>query len=136
MRSCVSMLSLMMTGIPCSGPRAPFAFRSLSSSVAIESASGFNSIMELIVGPCLSMSSIRSRYFLASEWAVYFPEAIPLCKSAMVNSSSSKAGGGRLNDVEAIDVSEIARLTLARPAPPMTPLRTNVLRFIFCLLDG
>jgi len=54
----------------------------------------------------------------------------------MVNSSSSNAGGGKFGEDEPIDVSEIAKLTLAKPAPPMTPLRTNVLRFIFFLLDG
>src|SRR5205807_9565706 len=70
------------------------------------------------------------------ECPVYFPAAMPLCKSAMVNSSSSNGGRGRLDDVEAIEVFVITTLTLARPAPPITPLRTNVLRFMFFLLDG
>src|SRR5687768_9623071 len=39
-RSAVSMLSLMTTGMPCSGPRGPLAFRSASREDAIASASG------------------------------------------------------------------------------------------------
>src|ERR1700720_1326158 len=40
MRSAVSMLSLIRTGMPCSGPRGPFSFRSRSSASAIANASG------------------------------------------------------------------------------------------------
>src|SRR6185295_4233362 len=43
-RSSVSMLSLIRTGIPCSGPREPFSLRSRSRSAAIRFASGFISI--------------------------------------------------------------------------------------------
>src|SRR5215813_755576 len=43
MRSAVSMLSLISTGIPCIAPRAPFCLRSESSESAIEPASGFTS---------------------------------------------------------------------------------------------
>ena len=44
MRSAVSMLSLMRTGMPCSGPRGPFALRSASSASAIVRASGLISM--------------------------------------------------------------------------------------------
>ncbi len=89
MRSAVSMLSLMSTGMPCSGPRGPFSCRSLSSASAIASASGFSSMMALIAGPRLSISSMRSRYFSAIDRAVYRPDFIPACNSATVVSSSS-----------------------------------------------
>ena len=90
MRSAVSMLSLIRTGMPCMGPRTWFAFRSWSSASAMASASGLISITLLIAGPCLSISSIRARYFSVIERAVNFPEAIPACRSAMVISSKSK----------------------------------------------
>src|ERR1043166_3090316 len=41
------MLSLISTGMPCSGPRTCPAFRSRSIASAIASASGFNAIIEL-----------------------------------------------------------------------------------------
>src|SRR5437016_5487505 len=128
----------MSTGMPCSGPRGPLALRSLSRSDAIDNASGFNSITELIAGPCLSTSSIRSRYFLVSECALYFPEAIPLCNSAMVNSSSSNAGGGALgvDEVCAAFLAVVVMLTLASPTLPATLWRTNVLRVMFSRDDG
>src|SRR6266404_3269271 len=132
MRSCVSMLSLIRTGIPCKGrPPDPLALRSLSTSAAIDSASGFNSITELIAGPCLSIASMRSRYVLASETAVYFPEAIPACKSAMVSSSSSNAGGA-LVEALAGDVSLAAAVTLtvAKPMLPAMLWPTKLLRFM------
>ena len=53
------------------------------------SASGLISITLLSAGPCLSISSIRARYFSVMERAVNFPEAIPACRSAMVISSNS-----------------------------------------------
>ena len=62
MRSWVSMLSLIRTGIPCSEERGPFVFRSSSSFRASESASGLISITELRVGPVLSIFPMRSRY--------------------------------------------------------------------------
>src|SRR5260370_22435720 len=85
---------------------------------------------ELIAGPCLSIASMRSRYLLASETAVYFPEAIPACKSVMVSSSSSNAGGA-LVEVLAGDVSLAAAETLtgARPMLPAMLWRTKLLRF-------
>ena len=61
-RSCVSMLSLSATGMPCSGPRTFPAARSASSSSAIASASGFVSMIERSSGPCPSSASMRSRY--------------------------------------------------------------------------
>src|SRR5712692_11729252 len=133
MRSAVSMLSLIRMGMPCSGPRAPFALRSLSSPEAIDNASGFNSITELIAGGCLSISLMRSRYFWASEFAVYFPEAIPACNSPTLDSSSSNAAGGALaGEMFASDPSLAAtlRLTLANPIPPAMLWRTKLLRFM------
>src|SRR5258706_15635480 len=132
------MLSLISTGTPCNGPRGPFVLRSLSRSFAIDNASGFNSITELMTGPCLSTLSMRSRYFLASEWALYFPAAIPLCSSAIVASSSSNAGGARLPGPEVVGVSfaAVVMLALASPTPPATLLRTKVLRFMLYLDDG
>jgi hypothetical protein len=61
-RSAVSMLSLISTGIPCSGPRAPLALRSASSESAIASASGFSSITARSAGPCSSMAWILATY--------------------------------------------------------------------------
>ena len=90
-----------------------------------------------MAGSCLSISSVRSRYVLASECALYFPEAIPLCSSAIVNSSSSNAGGAALVADEACGVSlpAVVMLALARPTPPATLLRTKVLRFMVSLDD-
>ena len=53
------------------------------------SASGLTSITLFIAGPCLSISSMRARYFSVIERALNFPEAIPACRSAMVISSNS-----------------------------------------------
>src|SRR5580704_7236462 len=88
-RSAVSILSFRSTGIPCSGPRGPFSLRSLSSASAIASASGLVSITLLMVGPFLSIASIRARYSSAIERTVYFADFMPSCNSAMVISSSS-----------------------------------------------
>src|SRR5215469_3213559 len=89
MRSAVSMLSLIRTGMPCSGPRCPFALRSRSRASAIASASGLSSMMAFTEGPRLSMSSMRAVYFSTNEWAVCLPEFIPSCSSVTVVSSSS-----------------------------------------------
>src|SRR5512136_1728514 len=51
MRSCVSMLSLIRIGIPCSGPRSFLALRSASRLDAMSSASGLISITALTAGP-------------------------------------------------------------------------------------
>ncbi len=75
-RSCVSMLSLSATGIPCSGPRTFPAARSASSASAIASASGFVSMIERSSGPCPSSASMRSRYISAIERAVRSPDAM------------------------------------------------------------
>jgi hypothetical protein len=69
-RSPVSMLSLMSTGIPCNGPRTPAVRRSASSASAIESASGLSSITDRSAGPLLSMASIRAMYSSASRRAL------------------------------------------------------------------
>ena len=60
MRSAVSMLSLIRTGTPCSGPRAPLALRSWSSACAMARASGLSSITLLTAGPRRSISPIRA----------------------------------------------------------------------------
>ena len=56
--SAVSMLSLIKTGMPCSGPRILPAFRSASHRSAIASASGFSSMIEFSF---LSISAMRAR---------------------------------------------------------------------------
>ena len=86
MRSCVSILSLMSTGIPCKGPRGPLAFRSRSSSRAIATASGFTSSTARSLG---STSSIRRKYFFVSDAALSFPDFIAACRLATVASSHS-----------------------------------------------
>src|ERR1035438_3090977 len=62
MRSAVSLLSLIRTGMPCKGPRGPLALRSASRAAAMDRASGLSSITELSAGPRLSMAAMRSRY--------------------------------------------------------------------------
>jgi len=89
--SAVAMLSLMSTGIPWSGPRGPFSFRSLSSASAISSASGLVSMTLLTRGPLLSTAAMRSRYSSAMDRALCFPDFIPSCSASIVISSSSKA---------------------------------------------
>ena len=59
--SAVSMLSLIRTGMPCSGPRTLPALRSASSASAMASASGFSSMTALTAGPFLSIASMRER---------------------------------------------------------------------------
>ena len=76
MRSCVSMLSLIRTGMPWSGPRGPFLLRSASSEAAMAMASGLVSITEFNLGPCRSISSIRARYFLVNVTAEDLPDAM------------------------------------------------------------
>src|SRR6185503_17528671 len=93
MRSAVSILSLIKIGTPCKGPRMPFSLRSRSRASAIAMASGLTSITEFNLGPSLSMSSIRSRYFFTNWCDVYLPDCMPACKSEIVSSSSSKSFG-------------------------------------------
>src|SRR6185503_11508005 len=73
-RSCVSMLSLIRTGMPCKGPRGPLSLRSRSRATAIRSASGFISMTEYSPGPFLSTSLMRSEYFSTSSRDVYLPD--------------------------------------------------------------
>src|SRR5439155_6870136 len=61
-RSAVATLSLISTGIPCSGPRDPCARRSASRLSAMASASGFVSSTARSAGPRRSSASIRARY--------------------------------------------------------------------------
>src|SRR6266566_6864338 len=77
MPSAVSMLSLISTGIPCIGPRGPLDLRSRSSASAMERASGLSSSTLLILGPCLSMTSMRWEYFSTRERVENFPDFIP-----------------------------------------------------------
>jgi len=97
MRSAVSMLSLIRTGIPWSGPRGPLSRLSLSSASAMERASGFSSMTALMAGPRLSILSIRARYFSANDRAVNSPDFMRACKSVTVASSSSNALWGAAN---------------------------------------
>ncbi len=53
-RSLVFMLSLSTTGMPCSGPRAPFLARSWSRASASASARGLRSRKAFSFGPALS----------------------------------------------------------------------------------
>src|ERR1022692_4092443 len=60
----------------------------------MESASGFSSMIAFSAGPRLSISglsisSMRARYFSASDRAVNLPDFIPFCSSGIVISSSS-----------------------------------------------
>ena len=87
----VSMLSLMSTGTPCSGPRTLPFLRSWSSWSAMRRASGFSSMTLRNVGPLLSMASMRCRYSSVSWRAVRWPLLSCCCKSARVASCSSKA---------------------------------------------
>ena len=89
-RSAVSMLSLIRTGMPCSGPRTPFSLNSLSSDSAIAIASGLNSMMLLSPGPDLSISLIRSRYACVNDCAEIPPDFICACKSVIAASSKGK----------------------------------------------
>ena len=52
--SAVSMLSLTITGMPCSGERGPFVLRSASSARAISSAFGLTARIERSDGPLRS----------------------------------------------------------------------------------
>jgi len=91
MPSAVVMLSLISTGIPCSGPRGPLALRSRSRAAAIVSASGLSSITELIFGPALSIARIRARYVRTSACVVSAPDCIERCRSATFASTTSNA---------------------------------------------
>src|ERR1035438_3563279 len=94
MLSAVAMLSLISTGMPCSGPRGPRLLRSASWLSAVVRASGFSSMMLCRDGPALalSMAAMRARYFSANVRAVSRPEAMRCCRSAMVASSRSNFG--------------------------------------------
>ena len=84
--------------MPCIGPRGPFDLRSLSSTSAMESASGFISITELIAGPCLSISANRARYFSVIERAV--AERVPLeDKLAMLKAATRYLNGYGITSV-------------------------------------
>src|SRR5215472_1344637 len=97
MRSAVSMLSLIRTGMPCIGPRAPLALRSGSSSITA-----------LTAGPCLSISLILAVYLSTSERAVNLPEFMPSCNSVMVISSSSKGFTSATTDAAGLEISRAA----------------------------
>ncbi len=128
--SAVSMLSLINTGIPCSGPRAPFSFLSRSEASARASASGFNSMTLFTAGPCLSSASIRAKYFSAIARAVYFTAFIPSCSSVIVISSNSNVGTpGKLSGRSRASTDSIL-ITGATAAakPPAKLLRKNALR--------
>ncbi len=93
-RSAVSMLSLIRTGMPCRGPLAPFSLRSRSSSRAIVRASGFTSMTALSAAPLRSTASIRSRYRETMLSEVSRPASIDSCSPAIVASSSANTASG------------------------------------------
>ena len=120
-RSPVSMLSLMSTGIPCSGPRTRPCRRSASRAAAMASASGFTSITLRSVGPAASMAAMRARYARTSAREVVVPRVMRRCNSATPTSASANGGGaassssGNAHDAaeaaaaEAAAESEVAR---------------------------
>src|SRR6185503_879480 len=77
---------------------------------------------ELIAGPDLSTSAIRSRYFRTRDFDVYLPEANPCCSSEMVSSSSSKDSGG----IQVFDLGVAAITLLGVPIAAAHP------RAVFC----
>src|ERR1035438_5140526 len=111
MLSAVAMLSLISTGMPCSGPRGPRLLRSASRLSAMASASGFSSMMLCRDGPERSTAAMRARYFSASDRAVSWPDSMRCCRSAMVASSRSK--GGRSNAVRRGAWAETAKARMA-----------------------
>ena len=130
--SVVSTLSLMRTGMPCSGPRGPFSFLSLSRPSAIERASGFSSITLLSRGPCLSIAPIWAMYDSVIERAVYLPDFIPSARSPIVFSSRSEAwtprsggGGGEVSPLR------IPPGSAAMSIPPESPVLIKPLREIW-----
>lgn len=58
----VAMLSLTRTGIPCSSPLDPIAFRSKSSAAASSNADGLVSSTARSAAPCKLTSSMRAKY--------------------------------------------------------------------------
>src|SRR3954463_16080448 len=135
--SAVSRLSLTRMGIPWSGPRSPFSFRSLSSASAISSASGLISRMARRVGPLRSISSIRERYASVSCREVKRPATSPSSMIRMVISSNGNGleagfacpgsvpcGKGRVPCARLPSAEDAAA---ARPAP-RTPLRDHAMQ--------
>ena len=122
MRSCVSTLSFSSTGTPCSGPRAPFVFRSASSASAMASASGFVSRTLRSVGPLRSRRSMRSRQACTSDRAVRRPSAIAAWMDAMVASSTSKGASA------AAAPTRPSPLQAAAPAAPICRNRRREVR--------
>ncbi len=104
-RSAVSMLSLISTGMPCRGPRGPRERRSASIWSAMARASGFRSRTAPRVGPRRSRASIRARYSSARARGCPAAGAIPSWSWATVSSSElerlllgcrRESGGGGL----------------------------------------
>ena len=124
MRSAVPMLSLMRTGIPCSGPRTFPAARSASSFAAMSRASGLTSSTARSDGPCVSSASIRAMYFSHSERELSCFDAIRFWRSAMLASSSSN--GGMLKGAGAGEAGAGSGRIAAgarAAAPPIAPRR-------------
>ena len=86
----------------------------------------------LTPGPCLSIASIRARYFSAIECAVYMPDFMPSCKSAMVFSSNSNEGTStRCVPCEfsrATAKADLVKGAAAAVAPPIRLSCRNLLR--------
>src|SRR5215469_8969160 len=134
--SSTAMLSLRSTGIPCSGPRGPLAFRSASSASAIASASGLVSITARSIGPFVFTASIRARYASASARAVYSPFVMPDWSPAMVTSSRS------MTEVGSGEWGVGASARTGRPkvadilAAAVTPMNDRRSRFLSDIMDS
>ena len=113
-----SMLSLISTGRPWSGPRGFPAARSASSRSASASACGFSSITALSAGPPWSTAAMRARYASVSARAVSVPAVIRSRASAALSSTTSTAGAAAAAGVEGdgADAHAASRARTARTA--------------------
>ena len=85
-----SMLSLIRTGMPCSGPRTLPAFRSASSASASASAAGLTLDHRVQPRPGIVHLAMRSRYASVSAREVSVPGGHPI----------ARIGGAQLDDVD------------------------------------
>ncbi len=85
--SAVSMLSLIRTGMPCSGPRSLPVLRSASRARASSAARGLR--LKTLCSPLRSIVSMRFRYVATSASDVVRPAASSTCNSAIDFSSTA-----------------------------------------------
>ena len=90
----VSMLSLIRTGMPSSGPITRPPSRRLSMRSAVSCASGFSSITDRRVGPAQSIALIRSRYISVSRVTVSSPASI--CRRSCEMVAAARCWWGKL----------------------------------------